>query len=174
MNDTDSNPFFEKLNHFTRCPVCKYSLDGLRDKEPCPECGVVVIRDLMTCPEMQDAAAAMTFFCIFGSLGWALFAFAYWAYSMVWISVINGYYPGSIGIYDISAVWFRSAFVIGPLALGISWFRNTKCNLYQRTMKTEHCVPKLPKRVVLVMLPGMLLGLLGFVVVFLLLSAAIG
>ncbi len=155
-----------------RCPSCRYSLKGLTDDAPCPECGIVLDRDLATSPEMQDSVVATKAWCTLGAIGWIIFALMYWVSNMLMLSVMNGYYPGSFGAHHYAGVWFRTAFVMAPLALCWSWYRKSRRNIYQIAMKRDQRMAKIPKRVYIVSIPGVLLGLVGCVLMSMLVGAA--
>lgn len=156
----------------SHCPLCKYSLKDLAADQPCPECGCVIDRDLLTSPEMIDAVGLTKTLCAFGIIGWMVFAFGYWAYNMVLIAVMNSYYPGTFGTNDTAGVWCKTAFVIAPVALCCSWHRHARQRIYQFALKREPCIAKTPKRVVFYSAPGILLGFLGGIGILMLLSSA--
>lgn len=145
----------------SKCPICRYSLKDLADDAPCPECGTEIDRDLLTSPRMHDAIAVTKSWCTIGFIGWAIFAFGYWAYNMILMEVMNGYYPGTYGINHFAGIWLQTASVLAPFALCISWFRNAKQIIYQHAIRRRSRKAKTPKRVILVCLPGLLVGLLG-------------
>ncbi len=155
----------------SRCPICKYSLKDLDEDLPCPECGNEIDRDLISSPEMNDAIAVTRTWCTLGFIGWGIFAFGYWAYNMILMQVMNGYYPGTYGPNHFAGIWLQTASVLAPFALCISWFRNARRMIYQHAIHRRGRRAKAPKRVILVCLPGLLVGLLGCAGIVMMLSA---
>lgn len=155
----------------SRCPICRYSLNDLAPDTPCPECGHDIDRDLYTSPEIKDAIAVTRTWCTLGLIGWCIFAFGYWAYNMILMQVMNGYYPGTYGPNHFAGIWLQTASVSAPIALCISWFRNARRMIYQHAMGRRFRRAKVPKRVILVCLPGLLVGLLGCAGIVMMLSA---
>lgn len=121
---------------------------------------------------MHDAIAVTKTWCTIGFIGWFIFAFGYWAYNMVFMGVMNGYYPGSFGSNYFAGIWLQSGSVIAPLAVCLNWFRNAKRTNYLLAMRRRQRNAKVPIRVILVCFPGLLLGLLGCTGITMLLAAA--
>jgi hypothetical protein len=121
---------------------------------------------------MKNAVAATRTWCLLGIIGWVIGGFGYWVYSMIFLVVINSYYPGTHGPNQFAAVWLRAAVVIAPVAVSCSWHRHARRNVYRIALRRTPHVVTTPKRVIAVSLPGILLGLLGLLGILALLSAA--
>jgi hypothetical protein len=110
---------------------------------------------------MVDAVAATKGLCTLGIIGFLIFAFMYWVSSMVMLSIMNMYYPGTFDSFHYAGVWLRTAFVIAPVSLMCSWHRQSRKNCYIGAMKRTSRIAKTPKRVLVFSIPGVLLGLVG-------------
>lgn len=154
------------------CPVCRYSLSQLPDVTNCPECGVEIDRQLIASHELDDTIGSVKGLCTLGIVGVLVFAFMYWASSMVMLSVMNMYYPGSVNSYQYAGVWMRTSFVIAPVAIMSSWHRQSRKNSYRSALKRSPRVAKIPKRVLLLTIPAMLIGMIGCGLLAMMIGAA--
>ena len=144
----------------SRCPICNYSLKDLAQDAPCPECGQDIDRDLYTSPEIQDAVAATKTWCTMGIIAWIICAVGYWLLSMAMLNMSNFYFPGSIGTNDYIGVWLRTSIVIAPIALACRWWRRARRIIYTLAQKMNPERVRVPRRVIVVNLLGIVL-LLG-------------
>lgn len=155
----------------SRCPICKYSLRDIAQDHPCPECGNIIDRDLLTSPEMQDAVAATKTWCTLGVIGWLFIGFAIWLIGMLNIALAQSYAGHIPGPFDFPSVWLRTAFVLAPISLCVHWFRGARPVTYRIATRPKSKKAKTPRRVIFVALPGVVFGLFSCGLFTLLLSA---
>jgi len=92
-------------------------------------------------------------------------AFVYWAMSIALMGVSNYYFSGSYEFIDYVGLWFRTGFVIEPLALLGGWLIGARGKIYQSALKDPQGELKMRTRVFALGLPGVLFGILGLVVI---------
>lgn len=153
------------------CPICAYSLKDLAVDAPCPECGQAIDHVLLASQDLHNKITETRTWCVLGIMGWCIAAFVFWSYNMIVISIMNSYYPGTYGLIDKAGVWLQTSFVFAPIVLCYSWRRNAKRMIYRAATKHAENKVKTPKRVLLVISPGVLFGLAGCLGILAMLSA---
>lgn len=171
MPDNTPSRLPDTVVRVSRCPICKYSLKDLDEQLPCPECGSPIDRDLITSPKMQDAIAATKTWCTLGAIGWTLTGFGIWIVGMASFAFARTYGGLLPGPYDELSVWLRTSSAIAPITLCIAWHIGAKRNIYRSALQRSGGKPKTPKRVILVCLPGIAMGLFGCGLFMLLISS---
>lgn len=62
----------------SKCPICRYSLQGIPRNLPCPECGTEIEYEIVQSPFFRSAVLKTRVWCTAGSVGWAIFAIVWW------------------------------------------------------------------------------------------------
>lgn len=155
--------------HGPLCPECRYSLKGLTEPQICPECGCEIDYEWVAPDDVEAIVFTTITWCGLGAIGWIVAAYFWWLANTIRIPapMFEERLNLREHLDDLAGTALISMFAVCLIV----WRYRAISIIHCRAVKSETTRLRVPKRIIAVAIPGILLGTLCGLLLLMLLGS---